>query len=209
MKVTTPASGWDFVPRRPYAMVTLVSILAVTVLAVAAAVAPAEMLMFGWMALGPALAASTANQAVVLAVGGYALAAGFAISTWQGLLGTADQILRLLVLVCVTAIGWALARHQRRLELVAARAAEGREMLAALTEQSADAIIGSTLDGTITAWNGGAERMYGYRADEVVGRSLASLLPPPTAAGVPEALKLLATGEQVWVPETQRLRSDG
>jgi PAS domain S-box-containing protein len=206
MEVTKSASGRGIILRRPYAAV---SVIAVTVLAVVAAVAPPHMLLFGWVALGPALAASTAKPKIVLSVGGYSLAAGFAISTWQGLLGTADQILRLLVLICVTAIGWALAGHQRRLELAAAHAAEEREMLAALTEQSADAIIGSTLDGTITTWNGGAERMYGFRADEVVGLSYASLLPPERAGGMGQALELLAKGEQVRIPETERRSSDG
>jgi two-component system cell cycle sensor histidine kinase/response regulator CckA len=206
MKVTKTAAGRDAVPRRPY---ILISICTVTALAVVAALAPARMLMFGWVALGPALAASTANPAAVLGVGGYALALAFVISTWQGLLGTTDQLLRLLVLVCVTAIGWALARHQQRLERAAARAAEEREMLAALTEQSADAIICSTLDGKITTWNSGAERMYGYRADEVVGRQFESLLPPRNAAHVSTSLELLAAGDQLRIPEAQRRRSDG
>ncbi|WP_433383879.1 PAS domain S-box protein [Actinoplanes sp. CA-142083] len=200
MKLKEPIS------RPPY---LLVSASTVTVLGIGAAAAPPRMLMFGWVALGPALAAASARTAVVLAVGGYAFVAGLAISTWQGLLGSADQILRLLVLVCITAIATGLARHQERLQRDAAGAAREREMLAALAEQSADAIIGSTLDGVITAWNAGAERMYGYRAEEVIGRQLAELLPPDRAARLPQALERLAAGEQVWIDESERLHSDG
>src|SRR5688572_1751673 len=92
-----------------------VSVAAVTVLAVLSAVSPPRMLTFGMLALGPALAMASASPAGVLAVGGYALAAAVAISTWHGLFGTLDQILRLLVMAGVTAISWAITRHRRTL----------------------------------------------------------------------------------------------
>jgi len=106
MKVTKRASGRHGVPRPPY---VLVSVVTVTVLAAISALAPPRMLMFGWVALGPALAAATANPAAVLGVGGYAVAAGFAVSSWQGLFGSVDQILRLLMVaaaIIVLAPAW-------------------------------------------------------------------------------------------------------
>ena len=58
------------------------------------------------------------------------------------------------------------------------RAMDARLHLAAIVESSDDAIIGHRLDGTIVSWNKGAERLYGYAAGEIVGRSLAVLAPP-------------------------------
>ena len=55
---------------------------------------------------------------------------------------------------------------------------EAGARLFAIVASSTEAIIGTTLDGTITHWNPAAERVYGYRADEAIGRSVAMLAPP-------------------------------
>jgi PAS domain-containing protein len=52
------------------------------------------------------------------------------------------------------------------------RAAETHELLAAIVEASDDAVVSKTLDGVITSWNGGAERIFGYSAAEAVGRGM-------------------------------------
>lgn len=58
------------------------------------------------------------------------------------------------------------------------KAEEAQRFLAALVASSGDAIYGLTLDGIISSWNDGAERLYGYRADETVGKPISIILPP-------------------------------
>jgi two-component system, cell cycle sensor histidine kinase and response regulator CckA len=81
--------------------------------------------------------------------------------------------------------------------------------LAAIVESSADAVIGKTLEGVITSWNAGAVRMYGYAADEVVGRNVSLLFPPGRAAELGPILSRLRQGERVEFFDTQRVRKDG
>jgi PAS domain S-box-containing protein len=89
------------------------------------------------------------------------------------------------------------------------RVEEARTRLAAIVESSEDAIIGKTLEGIITSWNQGAERIYGYTAEEVIGRSLVFLMPPDHPDELPTLLARLARGEIITHYETTRLRKDG
>jgi PAS domain S-box-containing protein len=89
------------------------------------------------------------------------------------------------------------------------RAEETRARLAAILESSDEAIIGTTLDGTLIHWNTGAERMYGYRRDEVNGRPIAILVPSDHLYEIPEILAHLGRGERVQHYETVRVRKDG
>jgi PAS domain S-box-containing protein len=81
-------------------------------------------------------------------------------------------------------------------------------LLAAIVESSDDAIIGKDLEGTIETWNLGAERMYGYSAEEVVGRSIALLVPPYMPDDLPGILDRLRRGEEVEQYATNRMRKD-
>jgi PAS domain S-box-containing protein len=76
-------------------------------------------------------------------------------------------------------------------------------------ESSDDAIIGKTLDGIITDWNQGAERLYGYTAAEMVGQSIARLIPPDLQDDLPAILARLRRGERIDHYETQRVARDG
>ena len=66
------------------------------------------------------------------------------------------------------------------------RAERSREQLASIVDYSDDAIIGKSMDGIIVNWNKGAERLYGYSAEEVMGKPISILLPPDRADELPE-----------------------
>jgi PAS domain S-box-containing protein len=96
--------------------------------------------------------------------------------------------------------------------VLAAVMAERRRVdaqLAAIVASSDDAIIGKTLEGVITSWNMGAERLYGYAADEVMGLPIALLVPPERSDEVPAILVRLRKGERTQRVETVRMRKDG
>jgi PAS domain S-box-containing protein len=89
------------------------------------------------------------------------------------------------------------------------RADEARARLAAIVESSDDAIIGMNLDGTVTAWNDGAERLYGFSAAEAIGHSIRTVVPGDRQDEESKVLDRLARGEHVDHFETIRCRKDG
>ncbi len=88
-------------------------------------------------------------------------------------------------------------------------AEELRSRLAAIVASSDDAIISKTLDGVIMTWNEGATRIFGYTADEAVGKPITMLIPPDRLDEEPEILRRLRAGERVDHIETVRVRKDG
>jgi PAS domain S-box-containing protein len=93
----------------------------------------------------------------------------------------------------------------------AVRRLEGvdRSRLAAIVESSDDAIISIDMDGVITSWNRGAERLYGYSAGEVVGRPVALLIPEDHIDDSPVIMERLRRGERIEHYETVRIARDG
>jgi PAS domain S-box-containing protein len=89
------------------------------------------------------------------------------------------------------------------------RAAAERARLAAIVDSSDDAIIGKDLEGTIVSWNAGAQRIFGYTADEVIGKSITILMPPDRLAEEPEILRRIRQGDRIEHFETVRRRKDG
>jgi PAS domain S-box-containing protein len=86
---------------------------------------------------------------------------------------------------------------------------ELRARLAAIVDSSDDAVVGKTMDGTMTSWNRGAERIYGYTAEETIGQPISMLLPLGRQGEEPEIMKRLKRGERVEPFETVRRRKDG
>jgi len=79
----------------------------------------------------------------------------------------------------------------------------------ALVESSDDAVIGLSLDEVVESWNAGAERLYGYRAEEVTGRPFSILVPPEGQNELRIILELVRKGHRVESYETERMRKDG
>jgi len=86
---------------------------------------------------------------------------------------------------------------------------EGNTLLAAIVESSDDAIISKDLNGIIQSWNAGAQRLFGYTAEEVIGRPVAMLAAPDTANEIPDILGRIRRGERVEHYETRRQAKDG
>jgi PAS domain S-box-containing protein len=83
------------------------------------------------------------------------------------------------------------------------------EHLAAIVRSSDDAILSKDRNAIITTWNQGAERLYGYSVDEMVGRSVAVLIPPDRQGEELEIIAKILAGERVEHYETERVRKDG
>jgi len=83
------------------------------------------------------------------------------------------------------------------------------EWLAAIVVSSDDAIVSKTLDGTITSWNGGATRIFGYESSEMVGQSILRIIPPELHGEESEILARLKRGERIDHYETVRVAKDG
>jgi len=109
--------------------------------------------------------------------------------------GTAGNVLGVL------ATGRDVTRQNQAFELA--------QRMEAIVEGSDDAIIGRTLEGIITSWNPAAERMYGYRGEEVIGQSVGMLIPEDRTDEMRTILGGIRAGQRVESLETIRVRKDG
>ncbi len=102
-----------------------------------------------------------------------------------------------------------LGRLRRQAATERDRHSERERLFSAVVESSNDAIITKALDGTITAWNSAAERLFGYTAAEAVGRHTDIYVPPDRRAEVNDILRRVAGGEAIEQYETVRRHKDG
>jgi PAS domain S-box-containing protein len=84
-----------------------------------------------------------------------------------------------------------------------------RNRLAAIVDSSDDAIISKDLNGIVTSWNLGATQLFGYRAEEMVGKSILTIIPPELQGEEPAILASLRSGKKIDHHETVRIRKDG
>ncbi len=94
-------------------------------------------------------------------------------------------------------------RHRRK------RAEGAMQFLAAIVESSEDAIYGKNVDSLIVSWNPAAERLFGYSAEDIVGRSAALLFPKNRRDEMLDILAGVRRGDMVGVRETERLHKSG
>jgi PAS domain S-box-containing protein len=97
------------------------------------------------------------------------------------------------------------ARATRKIDF--RRAAQlGLGQLASVAETSEDAIITKDLNGIVTSWNKSAERIFGYEANEMIGKPISFLIPPDRPDEEPSILARLRTGQRIQPYETVRRR---
>jgi PAS domain S-box-containing protein len=128
--------------------------------------------------------------------GHYGTAFGLAIFTLSNVV--------MLTTLLVASASWVNRSDEER------RKAEQTDLrLAAIVESSLDAIIGKDLNGIVTSWNRGAQQLFGYSAEEMIGRSVLTLIPPDRSNEEKQILECVRQGERLQGFETVRLRKDG
>ena len=89
------------------------------------------------------------------------------------------------------------------------RTDELRNRLAAIVDSSDDAIISKDLDGIVTSWNAGATHLFGWRPEEMIGRSILTIIPPELQSEEPVILSSIRSGKKIDHHETVRVHKDG
>jgi PAS domain S-box-containing protein len=100
-------------------------------------------------------------------------------------------------------------REHRFTEAARDHYAARERLYSAAVQSSNDAIVTQSLDGIITGWNPAAERLFGYRADEAIGKSITLIVPPDRTAEVEDICDRVSRGESIEQHETVLLRRDG
>ncbi|MEV0901738.1 ATP-binding protein [Actinoplanes sp. NPDC049802] len=193
----------------------ILAFLTVTVLAMVDWFAGRGVIILGNLVAGPAIVAGTGRPKAVLAVSAYT---GVVLNAmvWHPnrIWGSETHIFYNITGVAVTVLSYLIAVQVRAVERAGEVADSQWRMLAAVVAHSDDAIVAADLDGRILAYNTGAERLYGYPADEVVGSSVQAFdaLTVPEGAPGPSAGEIMgriALGEGSIRFESVRAHRDG
>jgi PAS domain S-box-containing protein len=99
--------------------------------------------------------------------------------------------------------------ERRRTEAARDHHAARERLFSAAVESSNDAIVTESLDGTITGWNPAAEHLFGYTADEAIGKDINLIIPPDRVKEGQTVLRRIGRGERIGRHDTMRLRKDG
>lgn len=125
-------------------------------------------------------------------------------SDWMGAaLMTVTSVVLLVGVTVWTANAASRVDEDRR------KAEESTRRLASIVTSSNDAIIGKDLGGIVTSWNAGAEEIYGYTAEEMIGHPVSIAIPPDRVGEFRELMEKVSRGQQIRRHETERLRKDG
>ena len=119
---------------------------------------------------------------------------------------SAEDIARLTIFVGISLLAASLARQKSRAQVLVDQT---HQKMASIVESSDDAIYSTQLDGTITSWNRGAEELYGYSADDVLGKPISMLVPADRAHEMRSSSECLERGDRVASHLTERVRKDG
>ncbi len=116
------------------------------------------------------------------------------------------DLARVLIFVFVSLLAASLARQKSRAEV---RADQSLEQIAAIVASSQDAIYSATPEGIVTSWNPAAEKLYGYKAEEILGKPVLLTVPPNRTHETRSHFEALRRGQGIESYQTERLRKDG
>jgi PAS domain S-box-containing protein len=159
--------------------------------------------------VAPCLAAAAATWRQVLSIGGAALALCIALAIPDDLLHGRETAYSVAAIVAVTVIGAIIAMRRGQIEAAEAASNARARGLAAIVDQSDDAILSHDLDGLVTSWNRGAEAVYGYPPADMVGSSYARLVPDDLPDEFEAILRRVRDGGRLDHFESVRVRRDG
>jgi PAS domain S-box-containing protein len=150
-----------------------------------------------FLGFGPAVFATALS---VLAIDYFAFEPHFSLGVQR------SDLARLIIFVIISLLAASMARQRSRAEV---RADQTLERMAAIVESSDDAIYSATREGIITSWNHGAEELYGYHAEEVLGKPVLITVPAERTHETRSHFEMLTRGESVESYQTERRRKDG